>query len=154
MTEWPGDFKRIEARIKALWVSDKITKQGDHHIWHGRWRGQPEAKINGKRQGIMPHIWYSHTGKPVNEDAKIYRTCDNKLCVNPDHYEQRGSSAIIRGSRTKSAHTRKIYNDSITYRRLARASDPETNERVRQKAYELTEGDTECIANLQKEFAE
>jgi len=36
---------------------------------------------------------------PVNQDVHIWRTCENKVCVNPDHLELReGVTTPVRGS--------------------------------------------------------
>ena len=54
--------------------------------WTGKSKkGQPEAKIGGKRVGILPHLFRAWRGHAPPAGATITRSCHNTACVAPEH---------------------------------------------------------------------
>lgn len=72
---------------QELYIAEHICKQGDCHIWTGfrDWdNGEPIMLEFGKIYPVS-RIVEAIVGEPLNL-KKLKRKCDNKLCVNPDHY--------------------------------------------------------------------
>lgn len=97
------------------WFETKQITKTTHgcHIWHGRWRDQPEAKIKGKRQGIRPIIYAAHNRHKIPPKSKVVNLCENALCVNPVHmYTVARDKTLVRSSRTK---TNRTYRPNAEY---------------------------------------
>ena len=100
------DAEAAQAAVHAWIERGQIRRIDGHILWDGKWKsGQPEAKFQGKRRGILPVLFAARHGREPHAGAKIVRQCGHQLCVSIDHHRELGSAAIIRGARTKSVRT-------------------------------------------------
>ena len=123
----------IRKRVESFYVGGQIKIIGEHHIWKGKWKaGQAEAKFNGKRQSILPYIYYTHYGMMPPEAGAVMRTCPEPLCVNPAHLVSRARNM----TQVRSTHTRsKRGNYAKTISNYAHTV---TDDRIENRRYKIT----------------
>lgn len=77
--------KAIEyAKEFRFW--QRIKKVGDCWLWNGAQfeDGYGQAWINGKPAYVHRHAYELSKGK-IPKDHDVKRTCNNRLCINPEH---------------------------------------------------------------------
>ena len=78
----------VRARVCDMLRSGAIGAADENGCrpWTGRTKkGQPEAKIGGKRVGILPHLFRAWRGVQPPKGATITRSCGNTTCAAPEH---------------------------------------------------------------------
>jgi len=64
-------------------MADLISKEDDCWIWLGRMSNG--RAVYGSPQRIVYRVLWEQQHYPLERRQRLYRTCDEERCVNPDH---------------------------------------------------------------------
>ena len=122
--------------IKSKPIEYEIDSKGCWNcISHGTTQGYPQKSINRQMVYIYKIFYEEHKGK-VPDDMEIRHTCDNKLCINPEHLIVGYHYDNMRDMHNRKRHKRKlIRDDAILIRNLSSIHDS----RYLAKAFDVTE---------------
>ena len=91
-------FGKPKDLLQALFLR-AIQKEGTKCIeWQGSigTNGRPETSIMGTVLSVQCLVYFANNGKSIEdleefvlEDAQIYNTCRNSMCINPEHLQRR-----------------------------------------------------------------
>ena len=75
-----------QSPLERFHLSYKVSKKTGCWVWfRSKWRSntRPVLKINGVR--VLAHVFIHRTVIGPTKGLYVCHTCDNTLCVNPDH---------------------------------------------------------------------
>ena len=88
--------------------------------------GYPEAHVDGKKVRVHRYLWEWVNGrklKPWPQEV-VMHTCDNRLCVNPEHLVAGSQQENLRDMWAKG----RGYSPAVQYRDACKAGHPWTAE--------------------------
>lgn len=82
------DFDIIDWDYEQAKFDKRVFPEGDHLVWDGC----EHTVFAGKKQKVNRVSFQLSNQRLLGEEDRIYRTCDKKNCVKPEHLELRGDS--------------------------------------------------------------
>jgi hypothetical protein len=71
--------------LKMMTIHEYSEEEGDCILWrHATTNGHPVFRVEGKTMLVRRWLWVQANG-PIKRNRMIMTTCNDKLCVNPEH---------------------------------------------------------------------